>query len=82
MSAKDGDEEKVVLDIQVGMSEQQANALLRFNETCEDGQEYDVPRRVMKSLTYVGMVRWCGGSRFEITDAGIAAVEELAERAK
>lgn len=82
MSAKDEDEEKVVLGIQFSLSEQQANSLLRFNATCEDGQEYDVPRRIMKSLTYVGMVRWCGGSRFEITDAGIAAVEELTERAK
>lgn len=76
------DEERVIVGIQVDMSEQQAHALFRFNETCEDGQGYDVPRRILKSLTYVGMVRWCGGSRFEITDAGIAALEDLAERAK
>jgi hypothetical protein len=76
------EEEKFVVSAQVSMSEDQCNALLRFNETCEDGQEYDVRRSMMKSLTYVGMVRWCGGSRFEITDAGIAAVEDLQERAK
>lgn len=75
-------EEKIEVAVKVSMSEDQANALLRFNETCEDGQEYDVRRSMMKSLTYVGMVRWCGGSRFEITDAGIAAVEDLQERAK
>ena len=76
------DEEKIEVAVKVSMSEDQANTLLRFNETCEDGQQYDVSRRIMKSLTYVGMVRWCGGSRFEITDAGIAAVEDLQERAK
>lgn len=76
------DEEKIVVSVEFSMSEDQCNALLRFNETCEDGQEYDVRRSMMKSLTYVGMVRWCGGSRFEITDAGIAAVEHLQERAK
>jgi hypothetical protein len=51
-------------------------ALRRFNETCQDGQEYDVGRSVMKSMTYVGLVRWCGGSRFEITDFGIAVLDE------
>lgn len=66
----------------VSMSEDQCNALLRFHETCEDGQPYDVRRSMMKSLTYVGMIRWIGGSRFEITDAGIEAVEVLRERAK
>lgn len=76
------EEYKVGVSVQFSMSEDQCNALLRFNETCEDGQEYDVRRSMMKSLTYVGVVRWCGGSRFEITDAGIAAVEYLHERAK
>jgi len=75
-------EEKVLVSVRFSMTEDQCNALLRLNETCEDDQEYDVSRRMMKSLTYVGVVRWCGGSRFEITDAGIAAVEELQERAK
>jgi len=76
------EESKVEISVCFSMSEDQCNALLRFNATCEDGQEYDVRRSMMKSLTYVGMVRWCGGSRFEITDAGIAAVEDLQERAK
>lgn len=75
-------EEKVEVAVRISMSEDQCNALLRFNDTCEDGQQYDVRRSMMKSLTYVGVVRWCGGSRFEITDAGIAAVEYLRERAQ
>lgn len=74
--------EKIEISVRVSMSEDQCNELLRFNETCEDGQEYDVRRGMMKSLTYVGMVRWCGGSRFEITDAGISAIEDLRDRAK
>lgn len=73
---------KIEISVRVSMSEDQCNALLRFNETCQDGQEYDVRRSMMKSLTHVGMVRWCGGSRFEITDAGIAAVEGLQECSK
>lgn len=75
-------ENNVEISVRFSMSEDQCNALLRFNETSEDGQEYDLRRSMMKSLTYAGMVRWCGGSRFEITDAGIAAVEDLQERAK
>ncbi|WP_434577600.1 hypothetical protein [Pseudomonas sp. Z1-6] len=63
------------LSIDFEISEDHANALHRFNETCMDGQEYDVRRSVMKSMTYVGLVRWCGGSRFEITDLGISVLE-------
>ena len=48
--------------------------LARFNETCEDGQEYDVPKERMRAMASVGLVRWCGGSRFEITDCGLAAL--------
>jgi hypothetical protein len=66
---------KVFLEI----SDDHLNALHRFNETCEDGQEYDVSRRVMKSMTFIGLVRWCGGSRFEITDIGIAVLESAKE---
>lgn len=74
------DAEKILVSVRFSMTEDQCNALLRFNATCEDGQEYDVSRRMMKSLTYAGVIRWCGGSRFEITDAGISAVENLQDR--
>lgn len=74
--------EKVDVSVRLSMSEDQCNALLRFNDACEDGQPYDVRRPMMMSLACVGMVRWCGRSIFEITDAGIAVVEELQERAK
>lgn len=69
------------LAIYVELDEDQSHALLRFDETCQDGQEYDVGRVMMKRLASIGMVRWCGGSRFEITDAGISAVESLKEQA-
>lgn len=67
------------LSIDFEISEDHANALHRFNETCLDGQEYDVRRSVMKSMTYVGLVRWCGG-RFEITDLGFAVLEAATDR--
>lgn len=57
--------------------EQMARDLARFNETCEDGQEYDVPKERMRDMASFGLVRWCGGSRFEITDCGIAALEVI-----
>lgn len=44
----------------------------RFCETCEDFDSggYDVSRDVLKSLAVAGLVRWCGGSRFEVTSFG------------
>lgn len=58
--------------------EQMARDLARFNETCEDGQEYDIPKERMRAMASFGLVRWCGGSRFEITDCGMAALEVMA----
>lgn len=60
------------------LPDQMARDLARFNETCEDGQGYDVPKERMRSMARFGLVRWCGGSRFEITDCGIAALEAMA----
>lgn len=59
------------------LPEQMARDLARFNETCEDGQEYDVPKERMRAMASFGLVRWCGGSRFEITDCGIAVLESV-----
>lgn len=68
------------IPICIEIDDEQLNALVRFNETCEDGQEYDVSRSALRALTWVGLVRWCGGSRFEITDAGISVIEDIKER--
>jgi len=47
-------------------------AFCRFCETCEDFESggYDVPKEDMQRLARIGVVRWCGGSRYETTDFG------------
>ena len=55
--------------------------LLRFFDTCEDDQGYDVPKPRMKSLARVGLIRSTGFSRYEITDLGYSAVEILCKPA-
>jgi len=47
-------------------------AFHRFCETCEDFESggYDVPKEDMQRLARIGVVRWCGGSRYETTDFG------------
>jgi hypothetical protein len=47
-------------------------ALHRFYETCEDGQDYDVPTPMMKRLAVIGLVRRVTGSRYEFTDFGLS----------
>lgn len=44
-------------------------AALRFCETCEDGQGYDVPKSMMKRLTVLGLVTHNGGGWYEGTPA-------------
>lgn len=46
----------------------------RFCDICEDFEAYgyDVPKEKMQRLARIGLVRWCGGSRFEVTDFGYA----------
>jgi len=46
-------------------------ALRRFNETCEDGEGYDVPKEMMRRLTAIGAVEWKGFSRYQITAFGM-----------
>ncbi|MDS9879410.1 hypothetical protein RMI40_31730 [Pseudomonas protegens] len=59
-----------LIRIRLNITEQQARDLLRFHETTEDGQGYDITKERMKSLASVGLVRWVGGSRYEFTDVG------------
>ena len=69
------------LSIPIKITAQHAEDLLRFFDTCEDDQGYDVPKPRMKSLARVGLIRSTGFSRYEITDLGYAAVENLCEPA-
>jgi len=57
--------------VSVSLTDEQVKDLLRFHETTEDGQDYDVSKDGMKALARIGAVRWCGGSRYDFTDVGI-----------
>lgn len=65
------------LSVSITLTKQQERDILRFYDTCEDGQGYDVPKDRMKSLACLGLIRPTGFSRYEITDAGDAAIEKL-----
>lgn len=66
-----------VIAVPVTITARQERDILRFRDTCEDGQGYDVPKDRMKSLALLGLVRSVGFSRYEITDAGDAVIEKL-----
>jgi hypothetical protein len=63
------------IEVQLVLTEQQHRDVLRFHETTEDGQGYDVPADRMKSLARVGLIRSVGFKRYEFTYAGLALVE-------
>jgi hypothetical protein len=52
-------------------------AAARFNETCEDGEGYDVPAVVMTELARAGLVRWCGRGIYEQTDLMLQLKDDL-----
>ena len=52
--------------------------LVRFNETYDDGQEYDVPKERMMELAKNGLVRYVGFRRFTFTQLGNLVLEEYA----
>lgn len=54
-------------------------ALRRFCETCEDAQDYDVPKDRMRRLAELGVVQWCGGSRYSMTAFGQHVLDLLPE---
>lgn len=53
-------------------------ALRRFNETCEDGEGYDVPKEMMQRLAGIGAVRRTSGSYYEATEFGMYVLEQPA----
>lgn len=61
-----------VPDLPVAITPDEMASLARFCETCEDGQEYDVPVEMMRQLAVIGLVRRTTGSRYEITNFGLA----------
>ena len=49
------------------MNVREYRAALRFIETCEDGEGYDVPKPMMKRLAELGLVVHKGGGWYEGT---------------
>ncbi|MGI4846201.1 MAG: hypothetical protein ACRYF7_23165 [Janthinobacterium lividum] len=60
------------------LDENELAALRRFNETCEDGEGYDVPKETMQRLAAIGAVRRTSGSYYELTDFGMCVLEQPA----
>ena len=59
--------------VTLALTEKEKNAALRFCETCEDGEGYDVPKAMMKRLADLGLVVHKGGGWYE----GTPALEQL-----
>ncbi len=51
---------------------EERGALERFNETCEDGEGYDVPKQMMKRLAEIGVVNHTSRGIYFITEFGRA----------
>ncbi|MCT0101882.1 hypothetical protein KT998_04850 [Proteus mirabilis] len=50
--------------------------LKRFNETCEDSQDYDVPKEKMQRLAELGVVRRHSKSYYSITSFGMYVLNQ------
>lgn len=61
------------------LSSDQLSALLRFCETCEDGQAYDVPKSMMKALAAIGVVQHMSAGIYSITEFGEAVIEKAGQ---
>lgn len=57
----------------MNISEKEVEAALRFCETCEDGEGYDVPKHMMKRLAELGLVTYEHFGRY----AGTALLDLL-----
>ena len=52
------------------MSEDERKAFERFNETCEDGEGYDVPKTMMRRLAEIGVIHHTSRGIYGITKFG------------
>lgn len=49
------------------LSDAERDAALRFIETCEDAEGYDVPKSMMRRLAVAGLVHHLGGGYYQGT---------------
>lgn len=52
----------------ITLSDEERDAALRFIETTEDGEGYDVPKPMMRRLAAAGLVHHLGGGYYQGTD--------------
>jgi len=64
-------------DVLCRMTDAEKSAALRFCETCDDGEGYDVPRKMMKQIEALGLVVDKKFGRFEQTDLLIDIRDDL-----
>ena len=60
---------KTLID-ELHITEYELKAFNRFNETCEDGEGYDVPKDMMKRLADIGLVNHLSAGYYRITNFG------------
>lgn len=60
------------------MNADEMAALRRFDETCQDGEGYDVPKTMMQRLAAIGVVRRTSGSYYETTEFGLRVLHQSA----
>lgn len=53
----------------IELTTEERKAALRFCETCQDDEGYDVPKPMMKRLAALGLVEYKGFGRYQQTDA-------------
>ncbi|WP_314435826.1 hypothetical protein [Massilia timonae] len=63
------------------MNADEMAALRRFDETCQDGEGYDVPKTMMQRLAAIGVVRRTSGSYYETTEFGLRVLHQSARSA-
>lgn len=59
------------------MTDGEKKAALRFCETCDDNEGYDVPKPMMKRLKELGLVVYKGFGYYEQTDFLLEIRDEL-----
>lgn len=64
------------------LSAEEMTALLRFCETCEDGQGYDIPKPMMNALAAIGVLQHMSAGIYAITVFGEAVVEKAGRPAQ
>lgn len=57
------------------VSDEDIKHLMRFHETTEDGEGYDVPKPIMKRLASIGLIGHSSAGRYFITDFGQSVID-------